>query len=121
MKHKSRIISEFIKQAKTIDDVINGDIIVEKLDIGLNIGDDLYEMYVVNGDEYTVTKNGNIIYNTSDSIGTYAIAEMFIAAIKSWIEIESSRENAEEHVKEILNDVLVPFIKNEDETKIRQV
>lgn len=80
----------------------------EEVPIRVAIADNMYSMKVLNGDEWTLFKNGEPVYSTSDNIGPYALAELFLAMMQDWARIEESdgRENPGDLIDKIIFEVI---------------
>lgn len=80
----------------------------EEVPIKVGIADNIYSMKVINGDEWTLFKNGEQIYATSDNVGPYALAELFLAMMQDWARIEEAdgRENPGDLIDKVIFEVL---------------
>jgi len=84
----------------------------EDVPIRLGIADNIYTMKVINGDEWTLFKNGEQIYATSDDVGAYALATLFLAMMQDWARIEEAdgRENPGDLIDKVIFEVLAAHL-----------
>lgn len=104
----------------------------ESLPVSVTIGDNSYEVKIINGDEYTVFKNGEKIYATSNAVGPYALAELFLAMQGDWAtEVETKiagRDNPGDLIDKVTFEVFLQdmiersqVIGEEDKEKLKTI
>lgn len=103
-----------MRYKEIINKIIADKVSKEKLPVSVKIGDNKYEVFLINGDEYTIFKNGVKIYGTSDAVGPYALLELFMAMRNDWakvIEKEiAGRKNPGDLIDEITLEVILQYI-----------
>ena len=80
----------------------------EEVPIKVAIADNIYSMRVVNDDEWTLFRNDDKIYSTSDNVGPYVLAELFLAMMQDWAKIEKAdgRENPGDLIDKVIFEAL---------------
>ena len=83
MKHFAAIQNEFKKYAvaqlsigKPIESIVDQGIVIKQLPFSITVRDNVYNLYLVNGDEYTLTKNGEIVFATPDAIMSQLLSKL---------------------------------------------
>jgi len=79
----------------------------EPVPIRVAIADNMYSMEV-EGDKWSLFKNNEEIYSTSDDIGSKALGQLFLAMMQDWARIEEAdgRENPGDLIDKVVFEVL---------------
>lgn len=80
----------------------------EEVPIKVGIADNIYTIRIINGDEWTLFKNGEKVYATSDDVSPYVLSELFLAMMQDWARIEEvdGRTNPGDLIDKVVLEVL---------------